>query len=77
MRTELDRLVAAEAFMLATRRTAVTGIKWHVDHIIPLNHKLASGLHCAFNIQVVPARWNIQKSNRHSRVFWTGAEAVG
>lgn len=76
-RTELDRFVVREADLLALSRTAATGVRWHVDHIIPLNHRRASGLHNAFNVQVVPARWNIQKSNRHSLDFWSGAEAVG
>lgn len=42
----------------------ITGYKWHIDHRVPLQHKDASGLHCAANWAVVPASWNIAKSNR-------------
>ena len=53
-----------EAFALAKLRTEVTGIKWHVDHIVPLNSKLVCGLHCEFNFQVIPGVLNSSKGNR-------------
>lgn len=62
---ELDRFVVAEAISLCADREAATGFKWHVDHIVPLHHKTACGLHCASNIQVVPAWWNLKKRNRN------------
>lgn len=43
---------------------ASTGIPHHVDHVIPLCHPLVCGLHVAENLQVVPARANMRKSNR-------------
>lgn len=52
-----------EAFRLAKLRERICGGKWHVDHIVPLQHKLVCGLHVERNFQVIPARDNFQKSN--------------
>ena len=41
------------------------GVKFHVDHIIPLQGKKAWGFHSQDNLQVIPAYKNIQKGNRH------------
>ena len=38
---------------------------YHVDHIIPLQGRLVSGLHIASNLQVIPALDNISKGNRY------------
>jgi hypothetical protein len=62
---ELTDLVMKEAHHLAKLREAVTGFKWHVDHVIPMNGKSVSGLHVWNNIQVIPASANVQKHNSY------------
>ena len=66
LKDEFDEFVFQEAFKLRELRKEITGINWHIDHIVPLNHKQACGLHNAYNFQVVPAIWNLKK--RHSNM---------
>lgn len=61
---EFDIFVATEANDIASRRSEATGIAWHVDHMIPLRSKLACGLHCGHNLQVIPAHLNQKKHNK-------------
>jgi len=46
------------------RLTKETGIPHEVDHIVPLRHKLASGLHVHDNLRVITMFENRSKSNR-------------
>jgi hypothetical protein len=48
----------------AERLTLATGIKHHVDHIIPMQGERVSGLHVETNLQVIAGTENIRKHNR-------------
>lgn len=61
---ELDEFVTREAADLCRLRELATGVAWQVDHMVPLQAREACGLHCAANLQVIPARMNISKKNR-------------
>ena len=75
--SEFDEFVQKEANDLCTVREKATGIKWHVDHIIPLNHKEVCGLHNGYNFQVVPGLWNIRKGNRNMQTYFNIKEQHG
>ena len=63
---ELTQFIVKEAHSLRRLRNQLTGIEWHVDHIIPLHNKLVCGLHIWSNLQVIPKLVNLQKGNTHA-----------
>jgi len=65
-----DFWVLQEAVLLARLREKMVGGKWHVDHIVPVSK---GGTSEPSNLQVVPACWNRQKSNKHSKRFFACA----
>ena len=62
--TEDDHWMMEQAYELAALRTKMFGFSWHVDHKLPLQGKIVSGLHTPYNLQVIPAVENIRKGNR-------------
>lgn len=66
---EFDSFVLREATCLMRLRNKLTccGTKWHVDHIKAVKNGGSSNHD---NLQVVPAKWNQSKSNRHENRFF-------
>jgi len=61
--TKDDLWIMREAYALAVLRTKMLGILYEVDHIIPLQGELVSGLHVPLNLQVIPQKLNRAKWN--------------
>lgn len=53
-----------QLYWLAVDLYAVSGEKYHVDHIVPIQGKNVCGLHVPWNLQILPSDLNIAKSNR-------------
>jgi hypothetical protein len=60
--TDPDKIL--EVYKEAARLTKETGIPHRVDHIVPLQGKLVSGLHVSWNLQIITEKQNLLKSNK-------------
>lgn len=60
-----DLWMIEQAYELASLRAKLTKVAWHVDHVIPLQGELVSGLHVPTNLQVIPWFDNLSKANKY------------
>lgn len=63
--TKSDLLHIKCKYQLAAMLSKNTGEEWHVDHIIPINGKIVSGLHVPNNLRVITAKENHFKQNKY------------
>lgn len=61
--TDVDFERIKAQYRLAETLTKLHNEPWHVDHIIPLQGKMVSGLHVPSNLQVIKGSENCSKQN--------------
>lgn len=60
-----DQILAIKLrYKEAKTLSSMTGVKHHVDHIVPLRGVNVSGLNVPWNLRVITAQHNIKKGNR-------------
>ena len=62
--TEFDKLKNKCLYSIAAMLTRENQEPWHVDHVIPLQGSLVSGLHVPSNMRVLRGTENISKHNK-------------
>jgi hypothetical protein len=62
--SEDDKRALRQIYETCQTMEAKFGLKYHVDHIVPLKGDNICGLHVPWNLQILEASLNISKSNK-------------
>jgi len=63
---DIDHERIKNEYKLANILSKLTGQKWEVDHVIPLQGDFVSGLHVPSNLKAIPAFYNRSKHNKYA-----------
>jgi hypothetical protein len=62
--SETEKQLLNQFYNYSQRISQCTGIKHHVDHILPLAGDGFTGLHVPWNLSVIPAAINLKKGTK-------------